>query len=129
MLSKLFFSDKPFLDVPGIHLMRIWDIPPEKMCRQHLLGEHRELHALWSIIANNKKAYAHHPETMRWRGKLKALYLRHEALVEEMTRRGYKHHTPLDPALATGKAVQDEFVDSYEEQVRLLKERGCDCRV
>jgi len=109
--------------------MRIWDIPPEKMCRQHLLGEHRELHALWSIITNNKKAYAHHPETMRWRGKLKALYLRHEALVHEMTERGYKHHTPLDPALATGKAVQDEFVDSYEEQVRLLKERGCDCRV
>jgi hypothetical protein len=130
VLSKLFsLPEKSFLDVLGIHLMRIWDIPPDKMCRQHLLGEHRELHALWSIITNNKKAYAHHPETMRWRGKLKALYLRHEALVEEMTRRGYKHHTPLDPALATGKAVQDEFVDSYEEQVRLLKERGCNCRV
>ena len=120
---------KPFLNALGIHLMRIWDIPPEKLCRQHLLGEHRELHALWSIITNNKKGYAHHPETMRWRGKLKALYLRHEALVEEMKKRGYKHHTPLDPALATGKAIQDNFVDSYEEQVRLLKERGCDCRV
>ena len=66
---------------------------------------------------------------MRWRGKLKALYLRHEALVEEMTKRGYKHHTPLDPTFAIGEAVQDEFVDSYEEQIRLLKERGCDCRV
>ena len=130
VLSKLFsLPENHFLDVPGIHLMRIWDIPPEKMCRQHLLGEHRELHALWSIITNNKKAYAHHPETMRWRGKLKALYLRHEALVYEMTKRGYKHHTPLDPALATGKAVQDELVDSYEEQVRLLKERGCKCRI
>lgn len=130
MLSELFFiSENHFLDVLEIHLMRIWDVSPEKMCRQHLLGEHRELHALWSIITNNKKAYAHHPETMRWRGKLKALYLRHEALVEEMTKRGYKHHTPLDPALATGKTIQDEFVDSYEEQVRLLKERRCNCRV
>ena len=109
--------------------MRIWDIPPEKMCRNHLLGEHRELHALWSIITNNKKAYSHHPETLRWKGKLKALYLRHESLVKEMTERGYKHHTPLDPALATGKAVQDEFVNTYEEQVRILKERGCECRV
>ncbi len=99
------------------------------MCRNHLLGEHRELHALWSIITNSKKAYAHHPETLRWRGKLKALYLRHEALVREMTKRGYKHHTPLDPALATGKAVQDEFVNTYEEQVRILKERGYECRV
>lgn len=109
--------------------MRIWDIPPEKMCRNHLLGEHRELHALWYIIINNKKAYAHHPETLRWKGKLKALYLRHEVLVNEMTARGYKHHTPLDSALATGKVVQDEFVNTYEEQVRILKEKGCECRV
>ncbi|WP_248698048.1 pyrimidine dimer DNA glycosylase/endonuclease V [Methanosarcina acetivorans] len=87
------------------------------------------MHALWPIITNNKKAYAHHPETLSWKGKLKALYLRHEALVEEMGRRGYNHHTPLDPALATGKAVQDEFVDSYEKQVRILKERGYECRV
>ncbi|MPN24055.1 hypothetical protein SDC9_171449 [bioreactor metagenome] len=109
--------------------MRIWDIPPEKMCRNHLLGEHRELHAMWSIIINNKKAYAHHPETLRWKGKLKALYLRHETLVKEMEARGYKHHTPLDPALATGNDVQDEFVNTYEEHVRILKEKGCDCRV
>jgi hypothetical protein len=25
--------------------MRIWDIEPRKLCRNHLLGEHRELHA------------------------------------------------------------------------------------
>lgn len=84
---------------------------------------------MWSIIINNKKAYAHHPETLRWKGKLKALYLRHETLVKEMEARGYKHHTPLDPALATGNDVQDEFVNTYEEQVRILKEKGCDCRV
>jgi hypothetical protein len=24
--------------------MRIWDLPPERLCRQHLLGEHREGH-------------------------------------------------------------------------------------
>jgi hypothetical protein len=71
----------------------------------------------------------HHPETMRWRGKLKALYQKHEAIVEEMTKRGYKHHTPLNLVLATGKADQDELVDSYEKQVRLLKEKGCECKV
>ena len=109
--------------------MRILDIPPEKLCRQHLLGGHRELHALWSIIINNNKGFAHHPETMRWRGKLRALYFRHKTLVEEMIKRGYKHRTPLDPAFATGKAFQDEFLSSYEEQARILKERGCDCRI
>ena len=109
--------------------MRIWDIPPEKFCRNHLLGEHRELHAVWSIITNHKKAYANHPEILRWKGKLRSLYLRHEKLVAEMTVRGYKHHTPLELELATGEEVQDVMVVPYEEQVRILRDKGCDCEV
>jgi hypothetical protein len=109
--------------------MRIWDIPPEKFCRNHLLGEHRELHAVWSIITNNKKAYSNHPEILRWKGKLRSLYLRHDKLVAEMTIRGYKHHTPLDRGLATGEEVQDVLVVPYEEQVRILRNKGCDCKV
>ncbi len=109
--------------------MRIWDVPPDRMCRNHLLGEHREIHAVWSIITNNKKAYSNHPEILRWKGRLKALYLRHEELVTEMAARGYKHHTPMDAELATGEAVQTEFVATYEEQVRILRSRGCECRV
>jgi hypothetical protein len=109
--------------------MWIWDIPPDKICRQHLLGEHREMHAFWSIITNNKKAYSHHPETLRWKGKLKAPYLRHESLVGEMHNRGYNHHTPLDITLATGSAVQDEYLDSPAVQVRILKKKRCDCKV
>ncbi|MBN2487416.1 MAG: pyrimidine dimer DNA glycosylase [Methanosarcinaceae archaeon] len=109
--------------------MRIWDIPPEKLCRNHLLGEHRELHAMWSIITNNKKAYSNHPETRRWRGKLKALYIRHEKLVTEMGNRGYKHHTPLNEKFATGECEQTEFVTPYEEQVELLRKKCCGCRV
>lgn len=109
--------------------MRIWDVPPEVLCRQHLLGEHRELHGLWNILVEGKRGYAHHPETRRWEGKLAALYARHEALVAEMARRGYRHASPLDPALATGEAVQDEYVDTPEEQVALLRAKRCDCRV
>jgi hypothetical protein len=33
----------------------------EKLCRNHLLGEHQELHAIWSVLVNGKKGYAHHP--------------------------------------------------------------------
>jgi len=109
--------------------MRIWDIPPEKLCRNHLLGEHRELHALWSIILNNKKGYSKHPETLRWKGKLKALYIRHEAQVKEMKKRGYKHKSPLDKNLATGKSVQDELIDSIEKQKKLIKNKRCNCKV
>lgn len=109
--------------------MRIWDIEPSRLCRQHLLGEHRELHSAWVVITQGKKGFAHHPEVMRWRGKLRALYLRHDALAAEMARRGYQHGTPLDESLATGPAVQGVYVDTPEEQEAILRERGCECRV
>ena len=92
--------------------MRIWDIEVKCLCRQHLLGEHRELHAIWSILTKNKKGYSHHPETNRWQGKLKALYLRHEKLVKEMQKRGYLHHSNLDKKLARGGAVQNYFLQT-----------------
>ena len=107
--------------------MRIWDIDPAELCRQHLLGEHRELHGLWNILTQDKRGYRRHPETMRWEGKLAALYRRHEALVAEMTARGYGHRTPLDATLATGSAAQDTFVDDVPTQRRLLKEKPCPC--
>lgn len=107
--------------------MRIWDVDPALLCRQHLLGEHRELHGLWNIHTLGKRGYRLHPETVRWEGKLAALFARHEALAAEMERRGYRHGTPLDPALATGHAVQDAFVDPPAEQLRILREKPCDC--
>ncbi|ACD83701.1 pyrimidine dimer DNA glycosylase/endonuclease V [Candidatus Methylacidiphilum infernorum] len=107
--------------------MRIWDIEPQKLCNKHLLGEHRELHALWTILVQSKKGYANHPETKRWRGKLKALFLRHEQLVKEMVRRGYKHKSPLDQNLALGSGIQDQFVDSIEKQKEILKRKNCPC--
>lgn len=109
--------------------MRIWDLSPSVLCRQHLLGEHRELHALWTLLTKGRGGYARHPETCRWRGKLAALYSRHEELVTEMNRRGYRHHSPLDPTLATGNPVQDEFVDTPGRQVLLLQGKGCSCAV
>jgi hypothetical protein len=109
--------------------MRIWDIPPEQLCRNHLLGEHRELHAIWSILIHQKKGYAHHPETLRWKGKQKALYLRHEQLVKEMVRRNYRHLSPLEKQYATGESHQDVFIDSLDEQVRILHQKKCGCKV
>ncbi len=107
--------------------MRIWDVPVRQLCRNHLLGEHRELHAIWNIITLDKKGYATHPETRRWRGKLKALFLRHEAEVAEMARRGYRHHTPLDETQAMGLAQQDELLESPEAQHSILVARACGC--
>jgi hypothetical protein len=109
--------------------LRIWDLPPAILCRQHLLGEHRELHGLWRILSENRQGYAHHPETRRWRGKLAALYDRHEALTAEMLRRGYQHASPLDRSLATGSQSQTEYVDLPEAQLSILRSKGCACAI
>lgn len=107
--------------------MRIWDIPPRKLCRNHLLGEHRELHAIWSVLTKGKSGYSRHPETLRWCGKLRALYFAHELIVREMLRRGYRHYSSLDRKLAKGCAVQDKFVDSLKRQKQILRRKKCEC--
>ena len=108
--------------------MRVWDIAPSRLCRQHLLGEHREIHAVWNVITLAREGYSRHPETMRWRGRLRALYERHEAVAGEMSARGYAHRSPLDKARARGRATQDRFVNTRREQIAILRLKGCACR-
>lgn len=107
--------------------MRIWDIPPERLCFKHLVAEHGELHSLWSVLTNKKKGFSKHPETLRWKGKLKALFLRHEALVKEMKKRGYQHRSPLNKKQAKGKSRQFVYLQTPQEQERILKNKNCDC--
>lgn len=109
--------------------MRIWDIAPKRLCRNHLLGEHRELHAIWSILTRNKKGYSRHPETLRWKGKLAALYARHKILIDEMNRRGYNHCSNLNRGLAIGIRKQHVFVDSHKKQIEILRTKNCSCKV
>jgi hypothetical protein len=109
--------------------MRVWDIHPKHLCRQHLLAEHRELHGLWNILTKHKGkgGYSRHPETLRWVGKQKALYHRHEALILEFSRRGYQHHTPLNKKLATGSGSQNVYINTIREQKVILKQKPCEC--
>ncbi len=111
--------------------MRVWDIHPKCLCRKHLLAEHRELHGLWNILTKHggKGGYSRHPETLRWVGKTRALYNRHEALVKEFEKRGYKHHTPLNKKLAKGSDKQSVFIDTLKEQKILLKNKLCECPI
>jgi len=109
--------------------MRIWDIPADKLCTKHLLGEHCELHGLWNILTQNKSGYSKHPETLRWKGKLADLYLRHEQLVIEMKKRNYQHKSDLNRVFATGLSFQEKFVNSYDEQLQILKDKGCKCTI
>ena len=99
--------------------MRIWDIDPGFLNAQSLLGEHRELHAIHSIIIQGKSGYSRHPETLRWISHLPALVIRHELLVEEMKLRGFNHYSPLD-RIESSIEWPPIFIDQPAARYRLL---------
>lgn len=121
-------APRAFDNIDAWASMRIWDIPVWRLCRAHLLGEHRKLHGLWSILVNGKKGYSRHPETLRWQGRLRALWNRHEAEVREMERRGYRHASPLR-GKRSGPDANRRCLATPQEQRALLKAKGCACKV
>ncbi|QTA79570.1 Pyrimidine dimer DNA glycosylase domain-containing protein [Desulfonema limicola] len=102
--------------------MRIWDINPGYLNRQSLLGEHRELHGIVSIITNNKKGYSAHPETLRWTGYVWALKKRHDLLASEMSLRGYKDKSPVN-IISKKKLWPDIYIDKPFQQFKILESK------
>ncbi len=68
-------------------------VNPRIMCRQHLLGEHAEIHMFIGTI-NRRKSIKGYLE----KGLLEIhnLHNRHEELVKEMKCRGYNHYSEID---------------------------------
>jgi hypothetical protein len=111
---------------PGLYTkrneMRVWDINPGYLNRQSLLGEHRELHGIVSIIVNKKKGYSSHPETVRWVGHGWALRKRHQLLSTEMSLRGFTDKSPV--ILRTNKGIWPEtYIDEPFRQFQILKSK------
>lgn len=102
--------------------MRIWDINPGYLNRQSLLGEHRELHGIVSIIKNNKKGYSRHPETLRWVGHGWALRQRHRLLATEMQLRGYTDRSPVS-LRANANTWPETFIDPPAAQLQILGQK------
>ena len=110
--------------------MRIWDLYPAVLCNQHLLGEHRELHAIWVYLTTDKGgSYRKHPETLRWKNKLEALHHRHDLLVREMKKRGFAHYTPLMLRVHSKEIYQLQYLITPSQQIQLLRDKGCKCKV
>jgi len=102
--------------------MRVWDLAAGYLNRQSLLGEHRELHGIYSILTENKTGYANHPETLRWVRRLSGLAIRHRQLVAEMSLRGYVDRTPIRAAMTRAKWPL-VFVTEPAVQITLLREK------
>lgn len=90
------------------------------MNRQSLLGEHRELHGIVSIIVNCKKGYSRHSETIRWVGYGWALGQRHKQLAAEMSLRGFTEKSPLEDSLSNKGIWLDSYIDEPHKQFQLL---------
>lgn len=69
-------------------------VDPRIMCRQHLLGEHREIHMIIGNFRKNRSITGYIQnnciEPMSIMG-------RHFVLINEMYKRGYTHTTPINP--------------------------------
>ncbi len=102
--------------------MRIWDIHPGYLNRQSLLGEHRELHGLVSIMVNGKKGYSRHPETVRWLKYGWAIRQRHRQLVAEMALRGYRDQSPVRTR-SNSEVWPATYIDPPWVQFELLREK------
>ncbi|OUJ18441.1 Pyrimidine dimer DNA glycosylase T4 endoV family [Methanonatronarchaeum thermophilum] len=98
-------------------------INPEHMCIQHILGEHRELHALMGSIERTKpgyKGFERHRNNIKALARdgyieLKSLKTRHEQLV------GYlkNHNSPIEE-VPTLEYIPKEVI---EAEVNIEKSR------
>lgn len=73
--------------------MRMWLVEPHIMCRNHLLGEHRELHTFTGTLKKRISVDGYMQLGLLDPDKLSS---RHEELVAEMLRRGYGHYSPIE---------------------------------
>lgn len=72
--------------------MRMWQVNPKILCRNHLLGEHNELHMFVGTILKGKSLTGYIKNNLV---EVHSIKSRHEELAVEMTRRGYHHQSPL----------------------------------
>lgn len=100
--------------------MRMWMVPPELLCRKHLMGEHVETHMFVGTLKAGKSIGGYLKKGLVEPQHLKA---RHDALAAEMTRRGYNHQSPIDNV----HSVEVGEVD-VAESLRDLSERCPECR-
>lgn len=96
-------------------------VQPRVMCRQHLLGEHVELHMFVGTMRMGNSLDGYIQKGLL---QVSAVARRHMELVDEMTRRGYGHQSPLVMPEYEGP---DGLVD-VEENWRELYRRCDECR-
>lgn len=92
-------------------MTRMWMVDPTKLCKNHLLGEHKEIHQLLGSVRKDHSLDGFVRNKLIQPG---SVVKRHSELVVEMKRRGYNHHSDiLDSDVS--------LINNYPEYTKLAK--------
>lgn len=91
-------------------MTRMWMTDPSIMCRNHILGEHKEIHQLLGSLRKkyNIQGYINHNCI-----EITSIKARHDALVNEMKKRGYNHRSPIN---ITQKEINEHLTTHLTEE-------------
>lgn len=70
----------------------MWGVNPKKLCNQHLLGEHVEMHMFLGCIRKGINLQGYYDNKLVCTNLIKK---RHDDLAIEMIFRGMKHNSPM----------------------------------
>jgi len=98
--------------------MRMWNINPRKMCNQHLLGEHVEMHMFVGTLNKNKSIKGYLDKDLV---EIHSLKKRHNALADEMRKRNMNHSSPL-PHYKNKKLGKVNKKENMKELIKRCKE-------
>jgi len=73
-------------------MTRMWLVDTSILCKNHLLGEHKEIHQLVGSLRKRTKLDGFVRNNLI---EIRSIKRRHDELVQEMDKRGYKHHSEL----------------------------------
>jgi hypothetical protein len=99
-------------------MTRLWNLPPQYLCDDHLLGEHSEMHQEGGTLVNHphgKAVCRGHARLGQVRTGL--LADRHAELAREMECRGMDHDSPFDYDIEADIGYVDRhanLVDLYQ---------------
>lgn len=75
-------------------MTRMWMLPTKILCRNHLLGEHKEIHQLVGALRKGRMNVIM-GHVRLGQVQTRSIESRHNELVDEMLSRKYNHKSPL----------------------------------
>ena len=107
--------------------MRLWMIDPKLLCTQHLLGEHLEIHLHKHIFVKHYSIDGRICPIVQIEPA--SMESRHNELVIEMQRRGFKHNSPyVQPDISYLPIDQQNAKVDLKYNLKDLYNRCTECR-